>query len=297
MRYRFIDEHRAIWPLVAMAKALDVSRQGYHAWKHRLPAQRTVRMRERARQIQRVYDESNGSYGSPRVTLVLRKAGDVVSEKTVAGIMRRQGLRATAKRRYRPCTDSSKTLAPAPNRFQRSFRVSTPDKVWVSDFTELPCRNGKTYAVAIMDLCSRRILGCVVSHSMQTRTLLAALEQACRVRKALPEQPLIFHSDRGSQYNAETFRRQLAIRNIEQSMSGVGNCYDNAPMESFWARMKTELRHEMLFDDLRHARTAVYRWVHLFYNRKRLHSGIGNLTPIEFEERLSSLTNDRTHCQ
>ena len=114
MRYRFIDEHRAIWPLVAMAKALAVSRQGYHAWKHRLPAQRTVRMRERARQIQRVDDESNGSYGSPRVTLVLRKAGDVVSEKTVAGIMRRQGLRATAKRRYRPCTDSSKTLAPAP---------------------------------------------------------------------------------------------------------------------------------------------------------------------------------------
>jgi transposase InsO family protein len=132
---------------------------------------------------------------------------------------------------------------------------------------------------------------------MQTRTLLAALEQACRVRKALPEQPLIFHSDRGSQYNAEMFRRQLAIRNIEQSMSGVGNCYDNAPMESFWARMKTELRHEMLFDDLRHARTAVYRWVHLFCNRKRLHSGIGNLTPIEFEERLFSLTNDRTHCK
>ncbi|MFN6113149.1 MAG: integrase core domain-containing protein, partial [Bacteroidota bacterium] len=92
------------------------------------------------------------------------------------------------------------------------------------------------------------------------------------------------HSDRGSQYNAETFRRQLAILNIEQSMSGVGNCYDNAPMESFWARMKIEIRAEMMFDDLRHARSVVYRWVHLFYNRKRLHSGIGHLTPVEFEE-------------
>ena len=107
---------------------------------------------------------------------------------------------------------------------------------------------------------------------MHTRTLLAALEQARRVRKALPEQSLIFHSDRGSQYNAEMFRRQLAIRNIEQSMSGVGNCYDNAPMESFWARMKTELLHEMRFDDLRHARTVVYCRVRLFHNRKRLHS-------------------------
>lgn len=298
MRYRFIDQHRAVWPLVAMAKVLEVSRQGYHAWKRREPAERTLRMRERTRQIKRVYAESNGSYGSPRVTLVLRKAGDVVTERTVAGIMRREGLRATAKRRYRPTTDSSKTLAPAPNRLQRSFTVTTTDRVWLSDFTELPCRNGKAYAVAIMDLCSRRILGCVVSHSMQTRTLLAALEQACKVRGgALPEQPLIFHSDRGSQYNAETFRRQLAILNIEQSMSGVGNCYDNAPMESFWARMKTEIRAEMIFEDLRHARSVVYRWVHLFYNRKRLHSGIGHLTPVEFEEQLSSQSTDRTHCQ
>ncbi|MBM4179209.1 MAG: transposase [Ignavibacteria bacterium] len=135
-------------------------------------------------------------------------------------------------------------------------------------------------------------------HSMQTRTLLAALEQVCKVRGgALPEQPLIFHSDRGSQYNAETFRRQLAILNIEQSMSGVGNCYDNAPMESFWARMKTELRSEMMFDDLRHASRVVYHWVHLFYNRKRLHSGIGHLTPVEFEKLLFSQSTDRIHCQ
>jgi transposase InsO family protein len=101
----------------------------------------------------------------------------------------------------------------------------------------------------------------------------------------------------GSQYNAETFRLQLAILNIEQSMSGVGNCFDNAPMESFWARMKTEIRAEMMFDDLRHARSVVYRWVHLFYNRKRLHSGIGHLTPVEFEEQLSSQSTDRIHCQ
>jgi len=133
------------------------------------------------------------------------------------------------------------------------------DKVWVSDFTELPCRNGKAYAVAIMDLCSRRILGMVVSHSMQTRTLLKAFDDACRVRRRLPPEPIIFHSDRGSQYNADLFRTELAKRNFIQSMSNKGNCYDNAPMESFWARMKTELGRPLLFDDLRDARSTVYR--------------------------------------
>lgn len=152
--------------------------------------------------------------------------------------------------------------------------------------------------MAIMDLCSRRILGCLAWHSMQTRTPLTALEQACKFSGGvLSEKVLIDHSDRGSQYNAETFRRQLAILNIEQSMSGVSNCYDNAPIESFWAQMKTELKSEMMFDDLRHARTVVYRRVHLFYNRKRLHSGIGHLTPVEFEELLSSQSTDRIHCQ
>jgi len=242
-----------------------------------------------------VHEQSNGTYGSPRMTL--RNSGEVVTRKTVEKLMRRSGLQATRKRRYRPTTDSTHTLAPAPNLLQRAFVVKDTDRVWVSDFTELPCRNGKAYAVAIMDLCSRRILGMVVSHTMQTKALLRALDDACRTRRTLPSEPVIFHSDQGSQYNADIFRTELAKRNFQQSMSGRGNCYDNAPMESFWARMKTEPGRPLLFDDLRDARSTVYRWVHLFYNRLRLHSGIGLMTPVQFEQQLAVQPNDRTHCQ
>ena len=209
--------------------------------------------------------------------------------------MRSEGICVKPKRRFRPTSDSSKTLAPAPNVLQRAFDVAEINRVWISDFTELPCRNGKAYAVAIMDLCSRRILGITVSYSMQTQTLIHALDQACRTRGHLPDEPLIFHSDRGSQFNADRFRTELAKRNMRQSMSGVGNCYDNAPMESFWSRMKEELRDQMLFDDLRHARSIVYKWVHLFYNRKRMHSSLNFMSPVEFEEHNQQQLTDRTH--
>jgi putative transposase len=277
-----------------MTRALQVSRQGYYSWKRRTPSQTAQRRAMLLEKMKEIFEASNGSYGSPRITRELRRDGIVVTCKTVETLMRSVGLSATQKRRFRPTTDSSKTLAPAPNLLQRAFDVERTDQVWVSDFTELPCRNGKAYAVAIMDLCSRRILGVTVSYSMQTQTLINALDQACKVRKHLPEDPLIFHSDRGSQYNADKFRLELAKRNIQQSMSGVGNCYDNAPMESFWSRMKHELRGEMLFDDLRHARSAVYQWVHLFYNRKRLHSSLDYRTPIEFEEHNRNQVSDRS---
>ena len=223
MRYHFIDEHRARWPLATMSRALQVSRQGYYAWKQRVPSQTTQRRAMILERAKEVFEASNGSYGSPRITRELRCDGIIVTPKTVERVMRTAGLSAVQKRRFRPTTDSSKTLAPAPNLLQRAFTVKRTDQVWVSDFTELPCRNGKAYAVAIMDLCSRRILGVTVSYSMQTQTLISALDQACRVRKTLPEEPLIFHSDRGSQYNADKFRLELAKRNIQQSMSGVGN--------------------------------------------------------------------------
>ncbi|MBK7186259.1 MAG: IS3 family transposase [Ignavibacteria bacterium] len=296
MRYRFMDTHRAQWPLAAMSRALEVSRQGYHAWKRREPSRRTIRHATVRLRLKRIFEQTNGSYGSPRMTRVLRKEGEILTHKTVERLMRAESLHASRKRRYRPTTDSTRTLGPAPNLLQRAFNVPVIDRVWVSDFTELPCRNGKAYAVAIMDLCSRRILGITVSHNMQTRTLIHTLNQACHVRRSRPTEPIVFHSDQGSQYNADTFRTELAKRNFQQSMSGRGNCYDNAPMESFWARMKTELKHEMLFDDLRHARGCVYRWTHLFYNRQRLHSGINHLTPVQFEEELISQQRDQPTC-
>lgn len=188
------------------------------------------------------------------------------------------------KRRYHPTTDSSKTLAPAPNLLQRQFAIRELDRVWVSDFTELLCRDGKTYAVGIMDLASRRILGINVHYRMHTGSLMIAFHRACKLRgTSKDKQETIFHSGRGSQYNAEPFRQLLRSRGFRQSMSGVGNCYDNAPMESFWARMKTELAHLLPFADPDEAMQAVYHYVHLFYNNSRRHSGIGNISPNQFE--------------
>lgn len=202
--------------------------------------------------------------------------------------MRTSGIRGTQKRRCRATTDSTKTLAPSPNLLQCAFDVRQINRVLLSDFTELPCRSGKAYAVAIMDLCSHSILGITVSYSMQTRTLLHTLDQACRLRKRLPFKSVIIHSDRGSIYNTDIFRTELAKRHFAQSMSGVGNCYDNDPIESFWSRMMAELHNHKLFADLRQARSIVYRWVRFFYNHQRLHSGINYMTPVEFERQLQA---------
>ena len=148
-----MDEHRAQWPLAVIARVLDVSRQGYHAWKRRMPSQRTIRRQALVERMHAIDVKSDGSYGSPRMTRELRKDGTRVKSKTVEHLMRKAGIRGTQKRRYCPTTDSSKTLAPAPNLLQRAFDVRQINRVWLSDFTELPCRNGKAYAVAIMDLC------------------------------------------------------------------------------------------------------------------------------------------------
>lgn len=160
-----MDEYRARWTISAMCRVFALTRQGYYAWKHSQPSERSVRRERVGARICSLYEQSYGSYSSPRLTQILRKESHCISRKTVAALMRMLGLTATRKRRFRPTTDSRGTLAPAPNLLQRAFRVQQPDRVWVSDFTELPCRNGKAYAVAIMDLCSRRILGITVSRT------------------------------------------------------------------------------------------------------------------------------------
>lgn len=277
MKFAFMHDHRCQWPLRIMARVLDVTRQGYQAWTVRLPSERLKRQRMLMGRIQEIHRSSNGTYGSPRMTDELRADGICVSYKTVERLMRVIGIRITAKRRFRPTTDSSKTLAPAANLLELDFSVTTPNRIWLSDFTELPCRQGKAYAVAIMDLASRRILGINVHHRMHVGSLMIAFHRACQVRKNFPKPAdadgTIFHSDRGSQYNADAFRVALRKTGFRQSMSGVGNCYDNAPMESFWARMKTELRDRMPFRDPEDALRAVYRYIHLFYNNTRRHSG------------------------
>lgn len=290
MKFAFMHEHRHVWSLVVMARVLGVSRQGYHRWVVRQPSVREVRNQDLRRRIRAIYEESNHTYGSPRMTIELREEHGIrVSKKTVERLMRLEGIRVTPKRRFRPTTDSSRTLAPAPNLLDRAFHVDEVNRVWLSDFTELPCIEGKAYAVGIMDLASRRVLGFNVHHRMHTGSLMIAFHRACKVRRHFPTMaytgPTIFHSDRGSQYNSDAFRRTLQKQGILQSMSSVGNCFDNAPMESFWSRLKSDLAPHMPFRDPDDAALHVYRYVHLFYNNRRRHSGIGNISPSEFEGR------------
>ena len=290
MKFTFMHEHRLVWALVVMARVLGVTRQGYHKWAVRQPSARDIRNQEIRKRIRLVHDQSNGTYGSPRMTTELRENhGFRVTKKTVERLMRLEGIRVKPKRRFRPTTDSSKTLAPAPNLLDRAFDNDRVNSVWLSDFTELPCIEGKAYAVGIMDLASRRILGLNVHHRMHVGSLMVAFHRACKVRRNFPRseeaKATVFHSDRGSQYNSDTFRKALAKKGLLQSMSSVGNCFDNAPMESFWSRMKTELARHMPFRDPEDAAIRVNRYVHLFYNQKRRHSGIGNISPSEFEGR------------
>lgn len=290
MKFAFMHEHRQVWNLSVMARVLGVTRQGYHKWAVRQPSRRELRHRDLRRRIRTIYEQSNETYGSPRITSELvEEHGIAVTRKTIEQLMRQEGLSVRPKRRYRPTTDSSKTLAPAPNRLERNFETGTVNSVWLSDFTEIPCLDGKVYVVAIMDLASRRVIGLNVHHRMHTGSLMIALHRACKTRRTFPardgQRQIIFHSDRGSQYNSESFRKALERHDILQSMSGVGNCYDNAPMESLWARMKTELAPYMPFRDQDDAVHKIYQYIHVFYNRKRRHSGIGNISPVEFEGR------------
>lgn len=286
MRYHFIESNRARWPLSVMCRVLEVSRQGYYAWINRGPSERAIRSLTLLGKIRDIYQANHCRYGSRRITIALRQSGERVSYKMVEKIMRRAGLRAKGGRRFRATTDSSQTLKPAPNLLKQKFVIRTLDRVWISDFTELPCRRGKAYAVAIMDLCSRRILAIRVATTMTTQLLLKALDDACRGRDIRQKKRTIFHSDRGTQYNACLFRNELKKRGIRQSMSRKGNCYDNAPMESFWARMKVELGMPLLFNDVDETRRILRNYVHIFYNRVRIHSGIMNMSPVKFEEQL-----------
>lgn len=256
----------------------------------RQPSKRELRHRDMRLRIRTIYEESKGSYGSPRITSeLIEEHGIVVTRKAIEHLMRQEGLSVKPKSQFRPTTDSSKTLAPAPNRLDRSFSTGVVNSVWLSDFTEVTCREGKVYVVAIMDMASRRVIGMNVHHRMHTGSLIIALHRACKTRRTFPkpegQRKIIFHSYRGSPYNSETFRKALLRHDIVQSVRGVGNCYDNAPMESLWARMKTELAIYMPFRDPDEAIHRINQYIHEFYNRKRRHSGIGNILPVEFEGR------------
>jgi putative transposase len=281
MKYRFMREQQGAHSVAKMARVLGVSRSGYYAWKRRPPSRRK---RERAvlrEEISAIQREKKYRYGSPRVTAELRRRGKRVGRNRVARIMRESGLGARRRKRYRSTTNSRHSLPIAQNLLQRKFRVAGKNEVWVSDISYLATAEGWLYLCVVIDLYSRKVVGWSMDRRMKASLVVRAFMMACMVRN--PQKGLIFHSDRGSQYCSGVFRRRLERNGVRQSMSGKGDCWDNAPAESFFKTLKNELCGHQAFRSREEARTAVFEYIEVFYNRDRLHSTLGYLTPAEYE--------------
>lgn len=263
----------------------QMSRSGYYQWRQRKPSRRAQANARLFQQIRQAFDQSRQTYGSPRITQLLRRQHIRCSQNRVARLMKIHGLRAQPKRPFRPRTTDSRGDGACPNRLKDSLPISHLNQAWAADITYVWTNAGWAYLAAVMDLYSRRIVGWAISHSLETSLVKEALQQALASRR--PAAGLLHHSDRGSQYVSSAFQSLLAAADILPSMSAKGNCYDNAAMESFWSTLKNDLIHRRTFHDLAQARLEIFNYIETFYNRKRLHSALGFKSPVEFEQQLN----------
>ncbi len=287
MKFAFIEEHlSAQFPVGAACDVLEVSRSGYYAWRDRPASARDRRLEELAAKVKAVHEENRGVYGSPRVFRALKARGEHACENTVAKVMRQQEIRARCKRKFVPrTTDSSHTSPVAENVLGRRFAAELPDRKWAVDITYVPTGEGWLYLAGVIDLCSRKVVGWSMADHMRTDLVSDALSMALARRQ--PGEGLLHHSDRGSQYASEDYRHLLQSHGIECSMSGKGNCWDNAVMESFWGTLKTELVHQTRYETREQARASIFEYIEVFYNRQRLHSSLGYVSPDQFEASLN----------
>jgi transposase InsO family protein len=264
-----------------MCEVLGVSPSAYYEWVHEQEAAHGRRDAELAARIQALFVQFKGRYGAPRIHGELVRQGERVSRKRVARLMRESGLRAKSARKYKATTDSNHALPVAPNLLERRFEVDAPNIAWVSDITYLWTRQGWLYLCVIIDLYSRKVIGWSLRERMTAGLVCDALDDAVRTRR--PQPGLVFHSDRGSQYASRAFRRRLWRYRMRQSMSRKGNCWDNAVAESFFATLKKELVQNHAFLNRDAARSEVFEYIEVFYNRRRAHSLLGYQTPTAFE--------------
>jgi putative transposase len=282
MSFCFIEDHRDAYPVRLMCAVLEVSPAGYYAWRERPVSERAKSNSALLAAIRQVHEDSSGRYGSPRVHAVLRRQGRGISRGRVERMMRRNGIRAImAPPRRARTTDSGHDLPIAPNRIARDFTAPGPNRVWLADITYIPTAEGWLYLAAVMDLFSRKIVGWAMRDHMQVELASTALTMA--IQQQQPQAGLIHHSDRGVQYASHAYRSALTSAGIVASMSRKADCYDNAPMESFFHTLKTELAHHRNYKTRAEAQRDIFAFIEGFYNRTRLHSAIGYIATIEME--------------
>jgi putative transposase len=285
------------FPVAVACDVLGVSRSGYYDWRDRPAGPTAARRAALAVEVKAVHAEHRGVYGSPRVRAALvakAKAdrgggGDVAAVpcvNTVARVMREHGVRAKRRRPFVPRTTDGAHASPvAPNALARDFAAELPDRKWVADVTYVRTAEGWLYVAGVLDLCSRRLVGWSMAAHMETSLVADALGMA--LARRCPGAGLLHHSDRGSQYASDAYQGLLATHGIAVSMSRKGDCWDNACMESFWATLKTELVHREDYATRDEARASIFEYVEVFYNRKRLHSTLGYVSPEAFEAALN----------
>jgi putative transposase len=281
VKFDAIEAEKANYPVALMCRVLEVSRAGYYASRRRPESGQTKANRQLAARIREVYEASRRTYGSPRVYVELRVGGHKVGRHRVARLMRREGLAARKKRRFRVTTQSNHSEPVARNVLARKFDVKKPNRAWAGDITYLPTAEGWLYLAVLLDLCSKAVVGWAMSEDLDASVALAALRMALERRRPVPG--LVHHSDRGVQYASESYRGALAANGLVPSMSRKGNCWDNAPAESFFGTLKVELVGDRVFPSRAAARTEVFEYVEVFYNRIRRHSSLGYVSPEEFE--------------
>jgi putative transposase len=282
VRFRFIEDRRAEYPVTVLCNVLDVSRAGFYAWRSRPESPRSVANDALLDDIKRVHRDNHECYGSPRVHRELKAEGRGASRGRIERLMRRHGVRAImARPRWVRTTDSRHGLPIAPNLLDRNFTAAAPKQVWLADITYVETGQGWLYLSTVMDLYSRRIVGWAMRDHMRTELPLAALQMAISAQR--PNAGLIHHSDRGVQYASHDYRTALAASGITASMSRKGDCYDNAPMESFFHTLKTERVHHRQYATRAEAQRDIFAYIEGFYNRIRRHSSIGYISPIEME--------------
>jgi len=283
VKFAFILAEKAVFPVRALCRNLGVSASGFYAWCMRAESERVQRDRALSVVIVDAHRQSRGTYGSPRVHAELQALGFEVGRNRIARLMREAGLEGVRPKRFVRTTDSKHDAPVAENILAREFDVDAPNRVWATDITYVRTWEGWLYLAVVIDLFSRRVVGWSTSEHMRTELVLDALGMALRQRA--PDGELVHHSDRGTQYASDEYRRQLSAHGITCSMSRKGNCWDNAVVESFFATLKVELLDRRRWATRSAAGDAIDEYITNFYNPDRRHSHLEYLTPVEFEQR------------